>query len=185
MAKALERLVAFTGQAGSGKTTAANFLVDLHRFNRVRFAGPLKNMMRTLGLSEREIDGDLKELPCELLGGKAPRWAMQSIGTEWGRNCIDVNLWIRAWQRQVQDVGGKIVVDDCRYPNEADIVRTHGGTVIHIIRPGHEGSSSGAGHSSEKFEFKPDLVLINDGTRERFLDDVWLAVEQRQFKLAV
>jgi hypothetical protein len=56
-------IVVLTGSAGAGKTTVAKQLVADHGFKRVRFAGPLKEMMAALGLSEREIDGDLKDKP--------------------------------------------------------------------------------------------------------------------------
>ena len=43
-------------------------------------------MLYQLGLGEAHIEGALKEVPCELLGGKTPRYAMQTLGTEWGRD---------------------------------------------------------------------------------------------------
>jgi hypothetical protein len=79
------RLIALTGYAGSGKSTLADILACEHGFTVVKFAGPLKAMLRALGLDEREIEGDLKEQPCQLLAGHTPRRAMQTLGTEWGR----------------------------------------------------------------------------------------------------
>jgi hypothetical protein len=67
-------------------------LVNHRGFARVRFAGPLKAMMAALGCTNAEIDGDRKEVPCDLLGGKSPRWAMQTLGTEWGRKLIGDDL---------------------------------------------------------------------------------------------
>jgi hypothetical protein len=154
-------IIAFTGLAGAGKSTAAMHLVKSLGFERVRFAGPLKDMMRALGLSEREIDGDLKEKPCDLLGGKTPRYAMQTIGTEWGRDLIDSDLWIRAWQNSISRVptGVNVVVDDCRFPNEAKAVGSAGGILVRVDRP-HVWSSS-ANHSSESHRLFTGYKICN------------------------
>jgi hypothetical protein len=158
------QVIAFTGLAGSGKSTAAAHLCDVHGFERVRFAGPLKSMMAALGLTETEIDGDRKEMPCALLGGKTPRLAMQTIGTEWGRDIIDPDLWIRAWQAAVDHLPAAVpvVVDDCRFPNEASAVRAAGGTLVRIVRVG--AGAGAAGHSSEGQELPFDLEITNNGS---------------------
>lgn len=142
-------LIAFTGLAGSGKSTAAQHLVKNHGFQRLRFAGPLKDMMRALGLTEAEIEGDRKEMPCDLLGGKTPRYAMQTIGTEWGRDIIAPDLWIRAFNAALAKVPADVpvVVDDCRFPNEADAIIAAGGVLVRVVRPGAGAGASG--HSSE------------------------------------
>lgn len=164
-------IIAFTGLAGAGKSTAAMHLVKRHRFERVRFAGPLKAMMAALGLTAAEIDGDRKELPCELLGGKTPRWAMQTIGTEWGRQCIGDDLWIRAWRAAVDRLpsGAPVVVDDCRFPNEAEAVRAAGGLIVRINR---QGAGTASAHESEQHYIEPHTVIANDGAEERLFGRV-------------
>ena len=73
------RLIGIAGRLGSGKTLAADTLCVNHNFVKVKFAKPIKDMMRTLGLDDRHIEGHLKEEPCDLLDGETPRWAMQSL----------------------------------------------------------------------------------------------------------
>lgn len=155
-------IVAFTGLAGSGKSTAAAHLVNHHGYQRVRFAGPLKAMMAALGCTQEQIDGSEKELPCELLGGKTPRYAMQTIGTEWGRDLIASDLWIRAWNAAVAKVpaGLPVVVDDCRFPNEAEAVRAAGGVIIRIERPG--AGACAADHVSEQHHIEAATTICND-----------------------
>jgi len=158
----LPKVVALAGVAGSGKSTAAQYLVDMHGYTRLRFAGPLKAAMAALGFSPHDIDGVAKEAPHALLCGKTPRHAMQTLGTEWGRNCIGADFWIGLWQRAANDVlenRGRVVVDDCRFPNEAAVVRKMGGEIFRIVgRGGIAGD-----HASERQEFVADVVLENDG----------------------
>lgn len=153
-------LVGFCGRAGAGKTTAAQILVERHGYRRVRFAGPLKAMMAALGLSAAEIDGPLKESPCALLAGRTPRHAMQTLGTEWGRDQIDPDLWLRAWAREVDDglaAGRAVVVDDVRFPNEVGAIRARGGVIVRI---GGRGGEIPA-HASEALHFPADVKIEN------------------------
>ena len=55
-------VVAFTGKRGSGKSVASQALIDDLGFQEVKFADPLKNMIRafyrTCGLDDETIDED-------------------------------------------------------------------------------------------------------------------------------
>jgi hypothetical protein len=161
-------ILAFTGLMGSGKSTAANHLVKYHGYQLVKFAGPLKAMTAAFGLDKEHIEGSLKEKPCSLLGGKTPRYFMQMLGTEFGRNLIDPDLWIRAWEHQVVQVpeGTPIVVDDCRFPNEAEAVHRMGTRPL-ICRITRAGNPIVQAHASELQTFMPDCSLDNDGSLEQ------------------
>ena len=157
------RLIAFTGAAGSGKSTAADYLVSELGFTRIRFAGPLKAMMRALGLSEREIEGDLKETPCARLMGRTPRHAMQTLGTEWGRQLLAPDFWVDLWRQDAERIlhdSGRVVVDDCRFPNEASVIHSLGGKIIAIRR---DGLAHVPNHASETQQIKPDYSVFNEG----------------------
>lgn len=153
-------IIGLCGPIGAGKTTAASYLVERHGFTRVRFAGPLKAMLRALGLSERQTDGDLKETPCELLGGRTPRHAMQKLGTEWGREMIHPDLWINAWKHAASN-HEHIVADDVRFPNEVATIHALGGFLFKVVRAGCDTS---ANHASEQHYLSADWILLNNGT---------------------
>ena len=132
------RLIGFAGRAGSGKSWAAFALVLRQpRFARMRFADPLKAMLLALGATEAEIDGLAKETPSPHLCGKTPRHAMQTLGTEWGRQMIGISLWVDAWARRADALladGGSVVVDDVRFPDEIEAIRARGGRIYWIER---------------------------------------------------
>jgi hypothetical protein len=173
------RLIAFTGPAGSGKTTAAEALME-QGWARVKFADPLKNMLRTFYMScgiddygyiEARIEGDMKEEPCPFLRGRTPRHAMQTLGTEWGRSCIAPDVWVSAWRTRVAGLlnrGVDVVTDDCRFENEAEAVRALDGKVVRIL--GREKGIPG-NHASEKL-VEPDMRIANASSMEGFLRDV-------------
>lgn len=143
-------VIAVVGGMGCGKSTVSNFLVREFGASRMSFAGPLKDMLRSLGLTEKDVNGppEHRSSPCDLLGGKSPRFAMQTLGTEWGRKIVGENLWANALQRRIVEyrtssyLNGEsprvILIDDARFPNEVRMVRQLGGQVWRIRRPGHE-----------------------------------------------
>ncbi|AHC30462.1 deoxynucleotide monophosphate kinase [Rhizobium phage vB_RleS_L338C] len=137
------QIIALMGAAGSGKTTVSKKL-QAYGFSRYRFAGTLKLMLRTLGLTEEQVDGSEKEIPSDLLCGRTPRHAMQTIGTEW-RDMIHPHLWTRVLEAQiVNQIAANesydpprpsfIVIDDCRFPHEVDMIRRLGGEIWCIRR---------------------------------------------------
>jgi hypothetical protein len=132
--------VALVGSSGSGKSTAAHHLVSRHEFVRVRFAQPLKDMLIALGLSLEDVDGstDHRAKPHDLLCGRSPRHALQTLGTEW-RDMIDKRLWSNITEARIKQLiasgVSKIVVDDLRFPHELDMLARLGATVIAIRRP--------------------------------------------------
>ena len=132
----MNKLVGFCGRQGSGKTTLSELLVQEHGFSPVSVASPIKEMLLSLGLDRDEVYGSSKEEACELLCGKTPRHAMRTLGTEWGRELIGSSLWTNAWSKRVRAMlgNGKVVVDDIRFDDEADIIKQFGGTVIEIVR---------------------------------------------------
>lgn len=160
-----QMIVGLVGPAGCGKTTAAVGLAMLKggNFVRRRFAAPLKDMLHALGLTKEHTDGALKEEPCELLGGKTPRHAMQTLGTEWGRALITDDLWIRAWRAALPTPDINVVIDDCRFPNEAAAIRELGGVLIRINRPGFVHAAT---HESEAHELSADVSIDNSGSAE-------------------
>jgi hypothetical protein len=160
----LSQIIALTGLAGSGKSTAADYLVENHGFVRVKFAGPLKAMLSALGLSGEHIEGSLKEVPTPLLNGRTPRYAMQTLGTEWGRDLIAPDLWTTLWRREVRAAlaaGNRVVTDDCRFLNEGAAVEAAGGIVVRIACP-WSGLATGGAHASENGALVHDVVVAND-----------------------
>ena len=57
----------------------------------------------------------------------------------------NVNYWVNEWVTTRKTLGG-VLVDDCRFHNEAQTIRDHGGVIIKIVQVGVEDSGT---HSSE------------------------------------
>lgn len=104
-----------------------------------------------------------------------PRFALQTLGSEWGRNCYG-DIWteyaIRIAKTLLEGTSGEgtsfeytsqkglylvegtwrpagIVVPDVRFRNEVDAIKAAGGVVWKILRPGAGLSGAAAQHVSE------------------------------------
>ena len=122
------------------------------------------------------LDGDLKETPSTFLGGKSPRLAMQTLGTEW-RDTINRNLWVDVWKRYVQNFpsDAKILVDDLRFAHEATAVRELGGKIVRIRRPNAQNPGwTNINHISEveSLTLPVDGEIRNDSTPDAMLDQL-------------
>lgn len=133
----LPQLIGLIGRKGAGKDTAAALLLS-KGYQNVKFAGALKDMIRTVlayqGVSavtiERMIEGDLKEIETGYLAGRTPRHAMQTLGTEWGRELIASDFWVGT--AISKSVGHPTVITDVRFPNEMEAVVEAGGVCFGI-----------------------------------------------------
>lgn len=167
------RIIALNGPAGSGKSVVADHLQRAHWFRLFKFAGPLKDMLVTFykncGLGDADIleriEGGLKEVPDPYLTGRTPRHAMQTMGTEWGRDCMSRDFWVEAWKSRVRKYSGPVVVDDCRFDNEAAAIKYMGGE-IWSLRPAEKRRAASNHLSEQPLNIKPDFILVNDGTIE-------------------
>lgn len=153
----------------SGKSTVADFLVERFGFTRKGFARALKDMtlalLEAFGFAPKDANdyvyGSRKETPIPEMGGRSSRYLQQTLGTEWGRELVAGDLWIKAVLNDRRP--DLLVVDDLRFPNEYDAIRAEGGQVWKVVRPGAERTNT---HPSEGLlddrEF--DEVIVNDGS---------------------
>lgn len=155
----------------SGKTTTAIALQD-HGFLRLPFAQPVKDMARVLleqlGIPEPAIDNHLYGDRSALIPhiNVSGRHLLQTLGTEWGRQLINPAIWLECWSQRARLslwAGVSVVADDVRFPEEADLIRSLGGEVWLIDRPGvrYEGSHASEGGLRDYPHFSE--ILTNDG----------------------
>lgn len=162
-------LIGLCGPAGSGKDAVRSILENKLDFCGLAFAEPIRGMLRELltssGCSAEYMERrDLKE--AEIPGlGVSYRHMAQTLGTEWARVHLGADFWVRVAATTLADLRSQghrqFVVSDVRFANEAGWIRSQGGQVWLIERPG---VAPVRAHASECINFRIDHVLPNDGT---------------------
>jgi hypothetical protein len=140
-------IIGICGFIGSGKDTAANYLVGWHGFRRDSFAGALKDAVaHVFGWDRELLEGLTTEARAwreqtdpwwaERLGMPhlTPRWVLQYWGTEVCRQGFHDDIWIAALENRLRQRTGHTVISDVRFPNEVHAIRNAGGRIIWIKR---------------------------------------------------
>ena len=158
-------IYALTGYKQSGKSTAAKHIVEKTGAVRINFKDALVQEIKdNFPNLLKEIQYDLwytgctktddweQEIPSiDYLFDEKPslmRALMQNYGTDVRRK-DNPDYWVKQWEGKY--VFGTpsctcVVVDDCRFLNEADAIQRQGGTIIRIVRTDIK---SGGHHASE------------------------------------
>lgn len=171
----MSRFVGLIGKARVGKDTVAEHLVEQYGLMQYAFADPLKDMLEAV-FGDKFRGGDREQVIDWL--GKSPRQLMQTLGTEWGRDCVHPDLWVlfaeQEWLKVQARKAPGLVISDVRFKNEAEWIHQAGGLLIEISRPGAEEISA---HVSEagfaQFSHLPRELINNDGS----LDDLFEQVD--------
>lgn len=178
------RLIGLAGQKQSGKSTIAGMIAVEKRATCLAFADPMKEFVSLLfGWSREDLeDGAFKErcderYPRREADGHhtflTPRFALQSLGTEWGRSCYP-NVWVGYAIRRAKILDGGtntwVLITDVRFCNESKAIRDAGGEVWRIHRPHAGGGSEKDLHPSERGIFSPEMdkyvtrEILNSGS---------------------
>jgi hypothetical protein len=140
-------IIGITGLIGSGKDTAANYLITHHQFKKESFANSLKDAVsHVFGWDRELLEGQSKysrewreqvdtwwaerlKMP-----NLTPRLMLQLWGTEVCRTGFHDDIWIASLENKMRKTGDNIVISDVRFPNEIKAIHNAGGIVVRIKR---------------------------------------------------
>lgn len=140
-------IVGVSGFIGSGKDTVADYLIRFKGFQRMSYAGPLKDAVASIFGWDRELlEGSTRYSRewrdqidpwwAERLDIKhlTPRWVLQQWGTEVGRRAFHDDIWIACIENKLRGIRNNVVISDCRFPNELKSIKRAGGITIRVVR---------------------------------------------------
>ena len=140
-------IIGFVGFIGSGKDTAADYLVNFHGYRRDSFANTLKDAVANVfGWDRVLLEGRTAEARAwreevdtwwaERLNmpNLTPRWVLQRWGTEVCRAGFHDDIWIASVENKMRKTTDNIVISDVRFPNEIKAIHNAGGKVIRVKR---------------------------------------------------
>lgn len=139
-------IIGICGFIGSGKDTAADYLVNFHEFRRESFAASLKDAVssifgwdRTLLEGRTKESREWREVKDEWWSNRlgrdiTPRWVLQYWGTEVFRKNFHDDIWIASVENKIRTSKDNIVITDCRFPNEISSIKNTGGKIFWVKR---------------------------------------------------
>ena len=161
-------LIGFIGRIGSGKTTAADFLVENYEFSKHNFKDALDNELfelypnvldRLAAFSEHSKTAEelISEKPTPLY----IRELKQKHGTE-VRRSQDEGYWVKKWiETYLQTFNGNVCVDDVRFMNEVDTIKRFRGIIVRIERTDEQEESQHVSET-ELDGFEADYTITAD-----------------------
>jgi hypothetical protein len=145
--RAFFMIIGICGLIGSGKDTAADYLVNFHEFKRESFAPSLKDAVAAVFGWDRELlegrtkqSRDWREQVDTWWATRlniphlTPRWILQNWGTDVLRQHFHDDIWIASVEYKVSQSKDHIVITDCRFPNEIKGLKEQGAKIIWIQR---------------------------------------------------
>jgi hypothetical protein len=140
-------IIGFVGFIGSGKDTAADYLVNFHGFRRDSFANTLKDAVAAVfGWDRILLEGRTNEArdwreqvdtwwaDRLKMPNLTPRLMLQLWGTEVCRNGFHDDIWIASLENKMRKTKDNIVISDVRFPNEINAIHNAGGIVVRVKR---------------------------------------------------
>ncbi len=140
-------IIGFVGLIGTGKDTAADYLVNSHGFVRDSFASALKDAVSVVfGWDRQLLEGRTAESRAWReqvdpwwsqrlqMPELTPRWVLQHWGTNLCREAFHNDIWIAALENRLRSNKNNIVITDVRFPNEIAAIRNIGGRIYWIQR---------------------------------------------------
>jgi hypothetical protein len=150
------RIIGLTGYAQHGKDTLADMLVE-KGYVKFAFAQQLKDMVYDLNPSvyDSGMEMRLQELVDDVGWDNAKlvpevRRLLQVFGTEVMREHFGEDVWVDLLGKRLDDeFPARVVITDCRFPNEAAAIRRWGGVLLRINRLNPNGTPYENGISKE------------------------------------
>ena len=158
-------IIGLSGKKRNGKSTAADIILDLMQGDSVKIslATPIKVDIQ--GLMGVPIDDNNKEII---------RPVLQAYG-ESMKQLFGSDYWVKLadykW-RQYSPFTTVMVCDDIRFPLEAEWIRSLGGIVVKINRPGFDDSSDHHVSETAIDSIKPDYIIDNDSTQQHLRNNI-------------
>jgi hypothetical protein len=165
-------LIGIHGPLDGGKDTVATKLQLLRpEFTRYAFAKPLKEALKLMfGFTDAQLEDRRLKEQVDPFWGFSPRRAMQLLGTEYGRNMLREDIWIKRAEFEVAnnaERGLSTIITDVRFENEAEWIRSRDDAILIVLEVPGLVRDERYQHASEAgiTRSATDIVLVNDKTQ--------------------
>ena len=177
-------IIAVVGKHGSGKDTFADILSTERGYFKFKLATPIKTTVAHLmaaligapstatkyeAFMEDRWRKEMDFIPfsCDV----TLRRCMQLFGTEFGRDILGKDIWVKSLLHRInKTLCDYVVISDVRYVNEAEALSNAGAYIIRIVRdvPKLDGEANEHASETDVDNIIADHTILNNGS----LDDL-------------
>lgn len=140
-------------------------IIDFHHIDKIR-----EILITEYGY---EVNYDMREA-LESIEGielKTPRHVLRIVGNTC-RDCVDDEIWIRQMLLKIKESSGKVVVADCRFDVEREIMRKIGAILVKVKRNDNGSTQEHEFDLGQDSEY--DVIFDNSGTLNEYIANVKL-----------
>jgi hypothetical protein len=163
-------LIGIHGPLNGGKDTTANYIQAKFpgKFGRYAFAAPLKRACKEMfNFTDEQLEDQALKKEVDSFWGFSPRFAMQKLGTEYGRGMLRDDIWIKRAEMEFhlnhKSAKGTIITD-VRFENEGEWVRSQPGAILIYLKVPGLKKDEQYQHASEAgiTQMSTDYEIVND-----------------------
>lgn len=163
-------IIGIHGPLDGGKDTVANYIQSKFpdKYGRYAFAGPIKQAcMIMFGFTKEQIEDRKMKEEVDPFWGFTPRKTMQLLGTEYGRDMLRKDLWIKRAEMEIinnKKSSRGTIITDVRFENEAEWLRSQPNTMLIYLDVPELNKDDRYKHASEagiKFVEGFDKYVVN------------------------
>lgn len=178
-----ELVIGLSGFAQAGKSSVASLFAAKFDFEQRGFADVLKSMLYALNpilpTSDARAGGFINGSTVrvqdyvDMYGYEESkklsevRQLLQRLGTNCGRKFMGADIWVETLFNTPH--AARLIIPDCRFPNEYAAIKNAGGVVIRVDRPGCGAVNN---HISETALTEYDGIITNTGTPDELLNEL-------------
>ena len=152
------------------------FVLDFHHIDKMR-----EILINEFGY---EVNYETREMLEDFESSKftTPRHILRTIGTDMVRKHVDDQIWISKALDDIKEAGGKVVITDCRFPLERELMRKIGAILVKIKR-NDNGSSV-----EHEFDLGPDeeydVVFDNSYSLQEYTSNIktWYSLRRAELE---
>lgn len=180
----LPKIIALCGYKGSGKDTAAEYLVTKYKYNHYKISEKLKEVIKLLfNLDDNDLEKNKDEINDKW--GIEPRKIMQFIGTDMFQYKlqelfpnIEKTFWIKSLFtdeliNKIENENHRVVISDLRFLHEYDLI-SNIYVPYSILKVQNNNLEKNDNHISEnEFNNIPiNAVILNNTTKQQLYNNI-------------